>query len=420
MDILSTSAVLIGPLLILGVIVYTYVQANLDKLRDEWTTYRCNPLYMPFAGGIQPEVSTLENYQFCVNMMSQNVFALLLEPVNLMFGVFTGLVGMITHDLGYFRNFVSGIMTFIMSFIGDIFSKIQNTFGVMVNLLARVRDLTSRILGSAGYAATIMITTINMIKSLWSLLVTLINTIVTILFALSIVLSFVFPPLLVFAIFLGSQIGLSFCFHPDTLIHVEGRGLVKVSDVNVGDVFREGCEVTATMQCLAAGVPLYTYEGVVVSGEHLVLENGKWKYVKDTSKSIPFMGPNPRVIYCFNTTDHRVPIGQTIFADYEEIEEPPNYEALDPSDKVTTALGHTPLMLAFPGMPTWDGIIKAVVNLPNGKMQVFMGNRDGMFMLNGKRMVRDYPDSHDPAELTKIQERVLAELNGDGNKNVAG
>jgi len=420
MDILSTSAVLIGPLLILGVIVYTYVQANLDKLRDEWTTYRCNPLYMPFAGGIQPEVSTLENYQFCVNMMSQNMFALLLEPVNLMFGVFTGLVGMITHDLGYFRNFVSGIMTFIMSFIGDIFSKIQNTFGVMVSLLARVRDLTSRILGSAGYAATIMITTINMIKSLWSLLVTLINTIVTILFALSIVLSFVFPPLLVFAIFLGSQIGLSFCFHPDTLIHVEGRGLVKVSDVKVGDVFREGCEVTATMQCLAAGVPLYTYEGVVVSGEHLVLENGKWKYVKDTSKSIPFMGPNPRVIHCFNTTDHRVPIGQTIFADYEEIEEPPNYEALDPSDKVTTALGHTPLMFAFPGMPTWDGVIKAIVNLPNGKMQVFMGNRDGMFMLNGKRMVRDYPDSHDPAELAKIQERVLAELNGDGNKNVAG
>jgi hypothetical protein len=418
MDILSTGAVLIGPLLILGVILYTYVQANLDKLREDWTTYRCNPLYMPFAGGVQPDVSTLENYQYCVNMMSQNVFSLLMEPVNLMFGVFTGLLGTVIHDLGYFRNFVSGIMTFIMSFIGDIFSKIQNTFGVMIALLARVRDLTSRILGSAGYAATIMITTINFIKSLWSLLVTLINTIVTILFALSIVLSFVFPPLLAFAIFLGSQIGLSFCFHPDTLIHVEGRGLVKVSDVKVGDVFREGCTVTATMRCLAAGVPLYTYEGVVVSGEHLVLENGKWIYVRDSSKSIPYVGQNPELIYCFNTTDHRVPIGQTVFADYEEIEEPLNYEALDPSDKVTTALGHTPLMFAFPGMPTRDGVIKAIVNLPHGKMQVFMGNHDGMFMLNGKRMVRDYPDSHSPLELAKIQERVLAELNG--NKNVVG
>jgi hypothetical protein len=157
---------------------------------------------------------------------------------------------------------------------------------------------------------------------------------------------------------------------------------------------------------------------VVVSGEHLVLEDGKWIYVEHSPKSIPYLGPNPELIYCFNTTDHRVPIGQTVFADYEEIEEPPNYEALDPSDKVTTALGHTPLMFAYPGMRIWDGVIKAIVNLPDGKMQVFMGNHDGMFMLNGTRMVRDYPDSHDPAELAKIQERVLAELNG--NKNVVG
>ena len=420
MDVLSIGAVLIGPLLILGVIVYTYVQANLDNLREEWTTYRCNPMYMPFAGGIQPEVSTIENYQFCVNMMAQSVFSLLMEPVNLMFNVFSGLLGTVVHDLGYFRNFVSGIMTFITSLISDVFSKIQNTFGVMVTLLARIRNLTQRMLGSAGYAATIMITTIKFINSLWNMLVTLINTIVTILFALSIVLSFVFPPLLAFAIYLGSQIGLSFCFHPDTPIYVEGRGLIKVSEVKVGDVFREGCTVTATMRCLAAGVPLYTYEGVVVSGEHLVLEGGKWIYVRDSPKSIPYVGPNPELIYCFNTTDHRVPIGQTVFADYEEIEEPPNYEALDPSDKVTTALGHTPLMFAYPGMRTWDGVIKAIVNLPNGKMQVFMGNRDGMFMLNGTRMVRDYPDSHDPAELAKIQERVLAELNGIGNKNVVG
>jgi hypothetical protein len=420
MDILSVSAVLIGPLLILGVIGYTYVQANLENLRDNWVQYRCNPMYMPFAGGIQPEISTLENFQFCVNAMAQDIFGLLMQPVNLMFGVFTGVVGMITHDLGYFRNFISGIMTFIASFVGDVFSKIQNTFGTMVSLMARIRDLTQRILGSAGYAATIMITTVKFIKALVGMLMSLVRTIVTILFAISIVLSFVFPPLLAFAIFLGSQIGLSFCFHPDTPIYVQGKGLIKVSDVKVGDVFREGCTVTATMRCLATGVPLYTYEGVVVSGEHLVLEAGKWVYVQHSSKSIPYVGPNPDLIYCFNTTDHRVPIGQTVFADYEEIEETPNYEALDPSDKVTTALGHTPLIFAFPGMPTRDGIIKAIVNLPGGKMQVFMGNQNGMFMLNGKRMVRDYPDSHDPAELAKIQERVLAELNGIGNKNVVG
>ena len=418
MDVLSVSAVLIGPLLILGVIGYTYVQANLENLRENWTTYRCNPIYMPFAGGIQPDVSSLENFQYCVNMMSQDIFSLLMEPVHLMFGVFSGILEMINHDLGYFRNFISGIMTFITSFASETFAKIQNTFGEMIALMARIRDLTARIVGSAGYVTTIMITTVHFIQALWSLLVTLINTIVTILFAISIVLSFVFPPLLAFAIYLGSQIGLSFCFHPDTPIYTREEGTIAISDIHVGDTLSDGSKVTAVMKCLAGGVELFTYEGVVVSGEHLVLENGKWIYVKDSEKSIPYVGQSPEFIYCLNTSTHRVPIGKTIFADYEEIEEPPNYEALDRFDKVTTSLGHTPLHFVYPGMRTRDGVIKAVVYLPDNKMQLFMGNSDGMFMINGERMVRDYPDSHDPAELAEIQERVLAELNG--NKNVVG
>jgi len=416
MDVLSIGAVVIGPLMILGVIAYTYVQANLENLRSEWTTYRCNPLYMPFAGGIQPDVSTVENFQFCVNMMANNIFSLLMQPVHLMFSVFSGILGMINNDLGYFRNFLSGITTFVTSFAGEMFSKIQNTFGVMIGLMARIRNLTSRILGSAGYAATIMITTVRFIEALWGMLVSLVNTVVTILFALSIILAFVFPPLLAFAIYLGSQIGLSFCFHPDTLIYTKEEGAIPISGILVGYTLSDGSKVTAVMKCLAGGVKLFTYEGVVVSGEHLVLENGKWIYVKDSTKSIQYLGQTPGFIYCLNTSSHRVPIGQTIFADYEEIEEPPNYEALDWFDKVSTSLGHTPLHFVYPGMRTRDGVIKAVVHLPNNKMQLFMGNHDGMFMVNGERMVRDYPDSHDPKELARIQERVLAEL----NKNVVG
>ena len=54
----------------------------------------------------------------------------------------------------------------------------------------------------------------------------------------------------------------------------------------------------------------------------------------------------------------------------------------------------------------------AVVYLEHNKMQVFMGNADGYFYINGgTRRVRDYPDSHSSEELEQIQERVLAELN---------
>ena len=416
MDVLSVGAVLIGPLLILGVIGYTYVQANLENLREEWTTYRCNPIYMPFAGGIQPDVTTLQNFEYCTAMMSQRILAIMMEPVQMLFNVFAGVLSAVTNDIGYLRNFASGLLSFIISFAVDAMSKIQTTFGVLISLLARVRDLMSRIMGSAGYTAVIMITAVNFIKSLWGALISLIQTIVVILFAISIVLAFVFPVLLAFAIPLGAAVGISFCFHPDTLIYSNGQ-LVPISKVKVGDILRDGSEVTGVIMFLGTGVPMFIYEGVVVSGEHLVLEDGKWMYVRDSAKSVEYYGPNPEFIYCLNTSTHRIPIGNTIFADYEEIEEPPNYEFLDPFDTVTTALGKTPLIFTYPGMWTYDGIINAVVYLPNNRMQLFMGTSDGMFTVSGRR-VRDYPDSHDPAELARIQERVLSELNGGGNKIV--
>lgn len=414
MDVLSVGAVAIGPLLILGVILYTYVQANLENLRENWVQYRCNPLYMPFAGGVQPEVTTLENFEYCTNMMAQSVFGLLMEPVHLMFSVFTGVLGMINHDLGFFRNFVSGIMTFIMSFAAETFAKIHNTFGEVITIMARIRDLTSRILGSAGYASTIAITVVHFIESLWGMLVSLLKTIVIILFAIAIILVFVAPELLAFIIPIGVSLGISYCFHPDTPIHVTGRGLIPVSNVKVGDELRPGCTVTAVMWCLSADITLYTYEGVVVSGNHLVREDGRWIYVEQSARSIPYIGDRPKSLFCFNTTTHQIPIGGTVFADYEEIEEPPSYDALEPTDTVFTPMGRVKLADLKPGTQTLDGMIEVVVYLPNGKMQVFIRNTDGYFYVNGNRRVRDYPDSHDASELHKIQERVLLEL----NKNV--
>jgi hypothetical protein len=225
-------------------------------------------------------------------------------------------------------------------------------------------------------------------------------------------LAFVAPPLLGFAIFLGTFVGLSFCFHPDTPIKLKDGSTVRLKQVKVGDYLSSGARVTATMACLADGVPLYTYGGTIVSGDHLVREDGQWVYVRDSKQKAYYVGPPPQTLICLNTTDHQIPIGDTIFADYEEIEEELDYEPLNPKDTVFTLGGKVPLEKCYPGLHTIDGTIRAVVHLENGKMQVFMGNSDGYFYINGgTRKVRDYPDSHDPVVLAKIQDRVLAQLN---------
>jgi hypothetical protein len=413
MDWLSIGAVSIGPVLIAGVIVYAYVMTNLESIRENWIENRCNPIYMPFAGLIQPNTSTFENFQYCGNAMSQQVFSLALEPVHRMFGVFAGFVETIVGELGYFRNFISGIQTFITSFTAETFAKIHNTFGEVLSLLARVRDLSAKLMGSLGYTVTIAITTVNFITSLFEMLKTLLQAIVGIIFGLAILLMFVFPPLLFFFIPIGAAIGISYCFHPETPIVVKGQGRIPIGDVKVGDILESGARVTAVMVCVSEKIPLYVYDGgIVVSGTHLVREDGVWIYVSDSKKSVPYEGERPEFIICLNTTDHQIPIKGHIFADYEEIEEPPSYESLEPTDTVFTPFGCVKLQNLRPGTPTLDGRVMAVVYLENNKMQVFMGNADGYFYINGgTRRVRDYPDSHSSEELEQIQERVLAELN---------
>ena len=412
MDVPAIAAATIGPLLIVGVILYTYAQATLDDVKTDWVKYRCNPIYMPFAGGIQPDVTTYENFQFCVSSMAQQIFKTLLDPVYMLFGVINRVLGMVGHDLRYFRNFISGIQTFISSFTAETFAKIHSSFGVLVSLISRVRDITSRIIGSAGYTATIAITSVKLVQALVELMKTVIIAIIIILFAIGLILVFVAPQLLGFAIFLGTFVGLSYCFHPDTPINLKDGTTTLLKHVKVGDTLSSGAKVTATMNCLANGVPLYVYDGTVVSGTHLVKEDGKWTYIEKAKRSVPYEGPEPHTLICLNTSDHQIPIGSTVYADYEEIEEELDYEPLEPTDTVFTLMGKVPLDKCYPGLHTIDGMIRAVVRLENGKMQVFMGNSDGYFYINGgTRRVRDYPDSHDPAELAKIQDRVLAELN---------
>jgi len=412
MDVPAILAVTIGPLLIVGVILYTYVQATLDDVREDWVKYRCNPLYMPFAGSIQPDISTADNFQYCMNSFSQQVFGILLDPIYALFNVFNNILSSIVGEIGYFRNFISGMQTFITSFTSETFLKIQTSFSVLISLMTRTRDIINRIVGSAGYSTAIAITSVNLIEALVGYMKSVIIALVSILFALGIILAFVAPEILAFAIFLGTFVGLSYCFHPDTPIELIDGTIIPIRETRVGDILSSGARVTAVMYCLAEGVPLYDYEGTIVSGTHLVKENGKWIYVSESSKSVPYTGERPFDIICLNTSDHQIPINGNIFADYEEIEEELDYEPLEPTDTIFTLGGKVPLEKCYPGLPTVDGVIRTVVYLENDKMQLFMGNSDGYFYINGgTRRVRDYPDSHDPEELERIQHRVLAQLN---------
>lgn len=408
--IMLTAVVAIaGPLILVGIILYNYAYANLEEVKTNWIQYRCNPLYMPFAGTVRPDVTTYENFQFCTTSIASEIMGRALEPVHMLFSAFAGAIQPVLGELDSFRGVITGLQNFVMSFVSQTFSKIINVFGTFLSLMARIRDLSGRILGSATYSVVIASSAINLIESLFSTIRSMLSSVVALIFGLAIVILFVFPPLLFAMIPIGISLGISYeCFDPQTPIDLADGRTVPLYRVNVGDVLANKARVTATMRFeTTPRTELYLYKHILVTGNHLVRES-VWRYVRDSKNAVKYQGVLPREVICLNTSTHEISIDGTIFADYEEVDsEAPDYVPLNPTDMLE---GGIELCTVRPGMKVGETHITGVVHLEDCKMQVFTDSPSGRFKLNDG-FARDYPDTHDPEEFEEIQERVLSELN---------
>ena len=65
---------------------------------------------------------------------------------------------------------------------------------------------------------------------------------------------------------------------------------------------------------------LYDYNGVKVSGSHLVNEDNKWMHVKDSKNGKP-LGNDTHVVYVLGTEHRRLLIENILFTDYLETKE---------------------------------------------------------------------------------------------------
>lgn len=418
----ATWAVISGPLIILGMILYIYVKSNADDIKANWVQYRCNPIYMPFAGMFGDNV--VLNFQFCISSFAQAVFKYALMPIHMMFQFFSQIVTGVVGQLNVFRAYITGMQNFITSFFSGAIGKISNTFGVLVGILSKLKDLSSRILASSAYSVVIMMTGVEMILSLFSFIWTLLKTLVGLIFGLAIILLFVFPPLLFFFIPIGIAIGVSYdggCFHPDTPVQLSTGQAVPISTIKVGDVLANNAKVTATMRFTPTD-PMYMYRKTVcVSGSHAVRDSdGVWRKIEDSMNSVPYAGPPLDEIICLRTSNRRIYIHGCTFSDYDQIEPLETASPLSGRDTVRRKSDNAKVELrdCYPGLETTCGVLRCVIRLENGMYQVIINNPLGKLYINDSVWATDYLGAeHDPATYDACHEKAMAELNRNIHNN---
>jgi len=108
------------------------------------------------------------------------------------------------------------------------------------------------------------------------------------------------------------------CFIAGTMISMSDGSLKPVEQVDIGDTVSVGGKVFATGKFLIDN--LYDYNGIQVSGTHMVKEDGAWTRVEDSRLGVS-LGDDEVIVYVFGNENRRIIINGTEFTDYFELSE---------------------------------------------------------------------------------------------------
>jgi hypothetical protein len=276
--------------------VFNIIVVGMQRIKDNWPVYRCQPLIMPFASLFGHE--TGKNFIFCIQNIQTNFMGDLMKPVNFNIGVLGGIVSDLTSNMNSARGFVSVFRLNLTDIFGNIFAS-------MFNIMIEVQRMVVNIKDMMGKLAGIMMTTLYVLN----------GSIVTMTSAWE------GPP--------GGLVR-ALCFHPETKLNLKNGEIVSMKDVPLNSILSNGSRVCAVMQISNLDenghfveemykVPNKSADAILVSGSHLIYDAPLKQFVHvNELKSSEKTDENCPVLYCLITSDHTIQIGDWIFHDWED------------------------------------------------------------------------------------------------------
>ena len=317
------------------------VQHEIQKVTDNWAEYRCDPTIMFWASLFKPKDDprtdsqyVIDNFSFCSGQIVNGVMGESIKPVMGFSGLMADSTALsINHGMNLRRvssNIWSG-MSAIFNIFGSrfllVFAQIRSSFFKLNDGLKKAYGLVFS-LGGLGVSA------LWGIYNMWILILIVVIIVCIILIIILLFLSMfspIFLALLILVIMLliramaALSFSQSFCFHPDTVIKLQNGKTKLIREISINDILADGSTVFSVMKFKTEkNSQLYVIDGIIVSGSHILYENGRAVFVKDVEGVKLYDGILPTEIYCLNTSSHQIPVmGESqsfIFADWEELD----------------------------------------------------------------------------------------------------
>jgi len=266
--------------------------SQLKNIKDNWSTYRCNPMYMPLADDVE------SNFVYCIQNSMSSFMGFIMQPLTFLTSSMSGMLSGFLNEINMVRAMFDKIRTFISSIVKSIFGVFLNLIIEFQKIIIGIKDLIGKSIGIMVTLMYVIDGSVKTMQSAWN------------------------GPAGQLVQALGK------CFHPETKLKLQNGNTVFIKDINLGDVLENGSIVEATMKLdnKINPIPLYIInsegvnrENIYVTGAHLIFDKKSKKYVKvenydKAEKTDMFID----WFSCLITSDHKIVVGSVKFWDWED------------------------------------------------------------------------------------------------------
>tara|TARA_A100000164_G_scaffold377464_1_gene416681 strand:+ start:501 stop:2201 length:1701 start_codon:yes stop_codon:yes gene_type:complete len=340
---------------------------NVEPIKNEWAAKRCSPGIIPFAGLINTPpggssfLFTTNNFSFCLKQILSTIVSSFFTPIYMIVSVFELTIRLLIRSVKNVKIFLESIQKFIngiFKMIADIIKKfstpIMRLMYTFVDIMAKLSGIFSLVVN--GLYATFLALKSIIAKILMDLVI--VATALCILIVILWLVPFIGWPIAasltvvaasltvyisvlvhiarkIMGISVGAVIPLvPACFDKNTKLAMKNGKKKRIINIKVGDILQDGSRVTGRVKHILGDQKVYRLDGALVTENHTVVLklnqddsednndiNERHIPVKQHPLSELVEDYNEEYIYCINTTSKRIRINNTIYTDWDDLDE---------------------------------------------------------------------------------------------------
>ena len=142
------------------IIIFYFIR--MKEIKDNWPTYRCNPLFMPLSDDVS------KDFTYCVQNMQSNYIGNILQPIIYNTTSLTNLAENFTKDINNMREMLSQTRNFMEDIIHKVFGVFLNMTIEFQKIVISLKDVMGKTVGMMTTLLYVLDGSFKTIESLWN------------------------------------------------------------------------------------------------------------------------------------------------------------------------------------------------------------------------------------------------------------